>query len=359
MNLRLVVLSLGLSFSSLAAQEEPATLEARVERIFQQLAKGDAPGAVVLVGRGKEIVLQRAFGLADLERDVPLSTASVFDIGSTSKQFTAASVLMLEQDGKLSLADPLKKHVPELPACFDPVTLRHLMLHTSGIPDYIGLMAEAGADLEDRTKADEAVAALVKVAALEFTTGTKWAYSNSNYFLLSEVVERVAKQPLADFARERIFEPLGMARTHIHADCTQIVPNRALSYSKGPRGGWVWNFSNWEQTGDGAVFTTVGDLFLWARNFTDGKVGGERLLAAMREPGKLDDGTAIEYGAGLMFAERGGRRFVVHGGAWAGYRAELLRVPADDLVVVCLCNRDDVNPGEFARLVARAATATR
>jgi CubicO group peptidase (beta-lactamase class C family) len=334
---------------------EPATLEAKVDKIFQRFAKAEAPGAVVLVGRGANVVLQRAYGLADLERQVPLSVESVFDIGSTSKQFTAACVLLLELEQKLALGDLANKHVPELPACCDAVTVRHLMLHTSGIPDYIGLMATAGADLEDRTTADEAIAALEEVAALDFAAGSKWQYSNSNYFLLSEVVERTAKRSLAEFAHERLFEPLKLARTHIHTDSTQLVPHRALSYTKGARGRWRWNFSNWEQTGDGAVFTTVGDLFVWARNFHSGAVGGPALLAAMAAPGKLDDGSPLEYGAGLMFTKDNGIDVVSHGGAWAGYRAELLRVPSKELVVVCLCNRDDGNPSEMCRRVMRAA----
>ena len=339
---------------AVAQNAEPASLESKVDKIFQRLAKPEAPGAVVLVGRGKEIVLQRAYGCADLERKVPLSVESVFDIGSTSKQFTAASVLLLEQEGKLALGDLAKKHVTELPACCDAVTLRHLMLHTSGIPDYTSLLANTGADLEDRTTAEEAIAVLEKVAALDFPAGSKWAYSNSNYFLLSEVVERTAKRPFAEFARERLLEPLGMQCTHVHDDSTVVVPDRALSYTKGRRGEWRWCFSNWEQTGDGAVFTTVGDLFLWSQNFDTGKVGGEKLLAAMSAPGTLDDGSAIVYGAGLMFVDDKGRRIVRHGGAWAAYRAELLRVPAEQLVVICLANRDDANPSDLADRVMRA-----
>lgn len=342
------------TFVPLLAQDAEPTLEAKVDRIFRQYAKTDAPGAVVLIGRGSEVLLQKAYGLADLERNVPLTPDSVFDIGSTSKQFTAASLLLLEQEKKLSLGDAAKKHVAELPECAAAITLRHLMLHTSGLPDYIGLMAKAGFDLEDKTSAEDALRALGKVEALDFPTGTKWEYSNSNYFLLSEVVERVAKRPLAEFAHERFFEPVGMRHTHVHADCTQLVPKRALSYSKGPRGTWRWNFSNWEQTGDGAVFTTVGDLFLWAQNFETGAVGGPELLATMSAPGTLDDGTALEYGAGLMFHGDNGRKIVSHGGAWAAYRAELLRVPAEKLVVVCLMNRDDGNPSAVCQRIAQA-----
>ena len=331
-----------------------AALETKVDDIFKPFSKPDAPGAVVLIARGEQVVLQRAYGSADLERSVPLSVDSVLDIGSTSKQFTAACALMLVGEKKLELEDPVKKHVSELPACCDAVTVRHLLLHTSGIPDYIGLMMKEGFDLEDRTTAEDALAALKRVDALLFAAGSKWEYSNSNYFLLSEVFERVAKQPLAEFAAEKIFEPLRMANTHIHDDSRRLVPNRALSYSKGKRGAWVWNFSNWEQTGDGAVFTTVGDLLRWARNYTTGTVGGEALLKSMSTPGALDDGTALQYGMGLMFTEEKGERIVSHGGAWAAYRAELVRVPERDLTVICLANRDDMNPSVLCRRIVAA-----
>ncbi|MBL8728353.1 MAG: beta-lactamase family protein [Planctomycetes bacterium] len=354
---RLLLVPALLGAGAVVAQEAAtaASLAETADRLFQRCARPGVPGAVVLVGRGDEILLQRAYGLADLERGVSLSVESVFDIGSTSKQFTAACVLLLADEGKLALADPVRKHVAELPACCDVVTLRHMLLHTSGLPDYIGLMIEAGVDVEDRTTADEALASLGRIDALEFAPGSKWAYSNSNYFLLGEVVARTAKRSLAEFARERIFVPLGMDHTHVHVDATQLVPDRALSYSRQPRGAWRWNFSNWEQTGDGAVFTTVGDLFRWSRNFRTGTVGGDGLLRAMSQPGSLDDGTAIEYGTGLMHVTVGGTAMVAHGGAWAGYRAELLRVPEHDLVVVCLCNRDDLDPERLCRSLAAAA----
>jgi CubicO group peptidase (beta-lactamase class C family) len=347
-----------LPFASVLAQEPPDDpLAQQIARLLRATERPNAPGAVVLVARGTNVLHQRAYGQADLERAVPLQTDSVLDIGSTSKQFTAASVLLLEQDGALALGDRVNKHVRELPRCGDDVTLRHLMLHTSGIPDYIGLMlaGDAPHQLEDRTTAEDALDALGRVEKLDFPAGSKWAYSNSNYFLLAAVVERASGLPLATFAQKRIFEPLGMQRTHVHVDCTQLVPNRALSYSRARGGGWRWNFSNWEQTGDGAVMTTVGDLLKWARNFTTGSVGGETLLAAMKERGALDDGTAIDYGAGLMFGDLEGTPCVSHGGAWAAYRAELLRVPSADLVVVVLCNRDDLEPSAMARKIALAA----
>ncbi len=331
-------------------------LVAHVDRILRRCG-ADTPGAVVLVARGEEVLLQRAYGLADMERATPLTVDSVFDIGSTSKQFTAACALLLEGDGKLKLADPIRQHIPELPNCCDAVTLRHMVLHTSGIPDYIDLLLEDGADIADRKTPADALEGLTKIEKLEFAAGTKWAYSNSNYFLLSQVVERTAKRTLSEFARERIFAPLGMASTHVHDDATQLVPRRALSFARTDRGEWRWEHSNWEQTGDGAVLTTAGDLLRWSRNFSTGVVGGDALLAAMAARGALDDGAALRYGMGLMHGELDGAATISHGGAWAAYRAELLRVPSADLVVVCLCNRDDLDPSAIAASIAKLVLA--
>ena len=339
-----------------AASPPPAlSLEARVEEVLRPFTEHDAPGWVLLIGRGDEVVLERAGGLADLERGVPMSTDAVLDIGSTSKQFTAAAVLLLELEGELALSDALREHLPELPECFDPVTLRHMLLHTSGIPDYIGLMIRAGAEVADRTTAAEALESLKRVEELQFAPGARWSYSNSNYFLLSQVVERAAERSLAKYAQERIFDPLGMTSTHIHDDSRRIVLGRALSYERAKDGAWRHSQSSWEQTGDGAVFTSVGDLFRWSRNFKSGAVGGEELLQAMSERGALDDGTAIDYGMGLVFFDQGELAGISHGGSWAGYRAELMRVPVDDLVVILLCNRGDMNPSVLCSKIAVAA----
>jgi CubicO group peptidase (beta-lactamase class C family) len=350
---------LGMSASSVDAQDAASVersdrdLEARVDVMFRSCGKPGVPGAVVLVARGEQILLQKAWGAADIERQVALTPASVFDIGSTSKQFTAAAVLLLAADAKLQLSDAVRTHVPELPECCAAVTLRHLLLHTSGVPDYIELMLPMH-DLTDRTVPADALEALAKITALASPVGARFAYSNSNYFLLAEVVARASRMPFAAFVQERIFAPLGMANSHVHTDCTRLVPNRAFSYGRS-RDGWRWEFSNWEQAGDGAVFTTVGDLLIWAQNFRHGKVGGEALLAAMAKPGSLDDGTAIDYGMGLTFGRLAGQPTIAHGGAWAGYRAELLRIPDRNLVVICLCNRSDLDPSGLCQRIARAA----
>lgn len=342
---------------ALAAQEvsEPADLSRRIDAMFHRCDKPGVPGAVALLARGAQVLHRAAYGLADLERNVSLLPDSVLDIGSVSKQFTAACVLLLVQDGAVALDDPVRKHVTEMPECMQPVTVRHMLLHVSGIPDYIGLLMKKGVDVEDRVTPQEGLDVLVEVERLTFETGSKWAYSNSNYFLLAEIVERRAPVPLPEFARQRIFTPLGMKATHYRADTHVLVPNRALSFSPVARGRWVANYSNWEQLGDGAVYTTVDDLWRWARNFESFEVGGEALQAAWSGPGKLDDGELLDYGFGLQFQQWRGRDTVHHSGAWQGFRADFLLVPSERIVAICLCNRTDLAPNQLTRGMARLA----
>ncbi|MCR9246302.1 MAG: beta-lactamase family protein [bacterium] len=333
--------------------DRKAALAAHADRMFRRCSKPGVPGAAVLVTRGDEVLLRRAYGLADLEREVALTPESVFDIASTSKQFTAASVLLLEGDGELALSDSVCGHISELPECMRPVTVRHLMFHTSGIPDYISLMLDDGVDVEDRTSTTDALAVIGAVEKLQFAAGSKWSYSNSNYLLLSEIVDRVAGRPLAEFAAERIFEPLEMKSTRVRTDTRVLIPRRALSYSPVARGQWVMNYSNWEQTGDGAVHTTVDDLRRWLVNLSTFEVGGDHLRRRLAGPGALDDGTPIDYGFGLVYSRWHGHETVSHGGSWAGYRSDVLLVPAAKLVVICLCNRSDLSPGPVCKSLAR------
>jgi CubicO group peptidase (beta-lactamase class C family) len=318
-----------------------------VDRLLARIATSTSPGCAVAVFHHGRIVYERAVGLADLERNVPLSPRSVFDIGSVSKQFTAMSVVLLAQDGKLSLDDDVRKWIPELRTYAKPITLSHLLHHTSGLLDYTMLLGATGASLEDAIGDDETLAVIARQRSLVFPPGSRWEYSNTNYFLLSLVVRRASGMPLADFARQRIFEPLGMKDTHIHVDHTQLVPHRAIGYD--PRSGsFAISMSNWEQSGDGAVHTTVEDLGRWDENFYSGKVGSPSALRLLTTPGKLDDGHPIDYALGLFVTQHQGLTMVQHGGGWAGYRAELLRFPTEHLSVACLCNRGDKDPVALA-----------
>lgn len=325
---------------------------AAIDALFDDLT-GATPGCVVAVAKDGAILHARGYGLASLELGVPLTPESVLDIGSTAKQVTASCVVLLALEGTLSLEDPVGKHVPELAGELATPTLRQLLTHTSGIPDYIGLLLAGGKHLEDWTTADDALAALVKVRSLAFPAGSQFEYSNSNYFLLSQVVETASSMTLREFARARFFGPLGMASTDYVDDHKRVVANRASSYSSPVKGSFRLETSCWEQNGDGGLLTTALDLVRWAENLETGHVGGQAYVEAMRTRGRLSNGKELDYGFGLDFRRLDRRPAVAHAGAWAGFRAELLRVPSEHLTVVCLSNWTAVDPTSRAKRVAR------
>jgi CubicO group peptidase (beta-lactamase class C family) len=335
----------------------PAAREDLAPKLDPILARWDvagAPGFALGVVRDGKLAYARGCGEANLEHALPITSTTVFDIGSTSKQFTAACVLLLAQDGALALDDDARKWVPELPDYGEPITIRHLLHHTSGLRDYLTLFAIAGIATEDVTTAEDALAMITRQRALNFAPGREHLYSNSGYFLLSVIVERAAGKSLAELARERIFEPLGMAHTLYNDDHRRVVPNRATGYAPREEGGFAVEMSDFEQTGDGAVLTTVEDLARWDRNFYEPVVGGRALIDGLRTRGELDDGTELDYAAGLVLGEAGGLAWEAHGGAWAGYRAQLLRFPTERTSVISLCNRADLDPNDVAWRVAAA-----
>ncbi|HEV8583104.1 MAG TPA: serine hydrolase domain-containing protein [Thermoanaerobaculia bacterium] len=335
-----------------AGAAETSDLAARVDAVFADYAKPGSPGCALAVIKDGSIAYEKGYGLASVELGVPITPKTVFDIGSTSKQFTAASILLLAQDGKLSLDDDIHKYVPELPDYGVPVTIRHLLHHTSGMRDYINVMFLGGINVEDWTTDADALAALVRQKTLDFKPGEEHSYSNSGYFLLSIIVKRVSGKSLKDFAQERIFTPLGMTTTHYLNDHMEVVPGRASSYEPRPDGGFAVQSANWEQTGDGAVQTTVEDLAKWDQNFYTPKVGGTWLIEQLQTTGTLNNGEKITYARGLAVEEYRGLRRVSHGGAWAGYRAQLMRFPVEKLAVVTLCNLGSADTTGLAQGVA-------
>jgi CubicO group peptidase (beta-lactamase class C family) len=351
----LVALALWLVPSSLCAQGLPEDLEARVDSLFASWLKPDAPGCTVAVFQDGKVAFAKGYGLANLEHAIPNTPATVFDIGSTSKQFTAACVALLVLDGKLTLDDDVRKYVPELPSYGAPITVRHLLHHTSGLRDYLPLLSFSGIDDADWTTNADALEILTKQKRLCFSPGAKHEYSNSGYCLLSVIVERAGGRPFAAFAQERIFAPLGMTDTHVHDDHTRIVPRRATGYAPKDDGGFEIAMSNFEQTGDGAVLTTVLDLAKWDESFYSGQVGGQGLLDLLAQRGRLGNGKEIDYGFGLTFGKHAGLPMVSHGGAWAGYRAELVRFPTKHLSVVCLANVGSADASGLALDVADLA----
>jgi CubicO group peptidase (beta-lactamase class C family) len=338
----------------------PGDVTRRIDTVFARFDRPGSPGCALGVYRDGRMVYARGYGSAHLELDVPISPTTVFDLGSTSKQFTAMSVLLLAKDGKLSLDDDVRRFLPELPSYGRPITIRHLLHHTSGLRDYLTLMALAGVSYDNVTTDEDALDLIVRQRALDFTPGSEWEYSNTGFFLLSLIVKRASGQSLREFAAARIFGPLGMTHSQFRDNHRALIPNRAAAYDPpDSTGAYHIDVSNFEQTGDGAVHTTVEDLLLWDRNFYSGQVGGPEVLAEMVRPGALNDGTALDYASGLMVTTYHGLPAVAHGGSWGGYRAELLRLPTERVSVACLCNVAGSNPTRLAPRVADIVLADR
>jgi len=348
-NHRFLFGKIALLFLALVASVAPASaqgLEEKIQRTDELLRPYDGthrPGFAVGVIEDGELVYSKGFGMANLDYGIPNTPRTVFRIGSTSKQFTAACISMLIDEGKVALSDPVQKHIPELPDYGEPVTVGDLVHHTSGLPDYEDLQALQG-ELDDQGNhhGDEIVALLAR-QSLIFKPGEKWSYSNTNYILMAVIIERVSGKTFAEFARERIFEPLGMKSSLIHDDNTAIITNRAVGYTEAD-GGFKVDETITELVGDDGVFTTVEDLLLWDRNFYDDTIGGTEFLERMHTVGTLDTGDEHEYAFALMISEYRGLRTVSHGGSFVGFRAQMIRFPDQSFTVLLLANLSSVNP---------------
>lgn len=344
-----VLVAAALSLTPVAAA--PPFDTKAVDAVFADYDKPATPGCMVGVLRAGTVVYSRGYGRANLEHDVPFTTRTVFDIGSTSKQVVAAAIVLLAQDGRLSLDDDIRKHLPEMPDYGTTITVRHLLTHTSGLRDYINLMLLGGWQFEDVTTPAQALDVVRRQRGLDFAPGTEFSYSNSGFFLASLIVERASGKPLGAFARERLFQPLGMIATRYMDDHAAVVPRRATGYE--PAGdGFKVSVSNWEQLGDGAVQTSIDDISRWDANFYTAKVGGRALVDALTTVHRLKSGEPTSYGLGLFVDEYRGLPVVRHGGSWAGYRAELLRFPAAQLSIAVLCNRGEADAETRADRVA-------
>lgn len=345
-----------------SAQSNPPaaeSTEARVDKLFAQFDKKDSPGCALAVVRDGKVIYKRGYGMADLEHDVPLTPQSVLYIGSTSKQFAAAAVALLAQQGKLSLDDDVRKYVPELPEYKPAVTIRHLVYHTGGVRDGWTLLDLAGRDADEVINLDDIVALTARQKSLNFKPGEEHLYSNTGYWLLAVVAARASGKSLREFADAEIFKPLGMARTVFNDDHTRIIRGRAYGYAPVRAGGFRLANVNNDLVGAGGLWTSVEDLLLWDENFYTAKVGGPDFIRQMLTPGALSDGEKLNYAFGLGHGEFNGMKFVAHGGGLAGYRAELVRFPEQKFSVACLCNSANADPTTYAKQIVGIYLADR
>lgn len=315
----------------------------QVDSLFEAWDAAENPGCALAIVKDGELVYARGYGAADLEHEAPITADTVFRIASTSKQFTAACIHLLAQDGKLKFDDDVREWIPELSFKGEPVSLRQLLHHTGGLRSYLTLMWLGGTPDDGYYTEEEALEMLARQQGVNFAPGARYEYSNTGFFLLSIVVERASGQRLREFAKERLFVPLGMTRTHFHDDHTEIVPGRAMGYAE-LDGEYALNMTRLEMCGDGGLFTTVNDLTKWMVNFREPKLGGAEWLAALLEPGVLNDGEVLDYASGLVVEEWKGAQQISHGGAFVGFRAEMLHLPELGFGVVCLANLDRFRP---------------
>lgn len=330
----------------------PPDARDRVDRVFSRFHRTDGPGCAVAAAIDGETALGAAYGMADLEHDVPLRPDSIFEAGSVSKQFTAAAVLLLAQQGKLSLDDAARKYIPELPDYGSPLTIRHLLNHTSGLRDWGSVAAVAGWPRTTRAYTHAHVLDILsRQRALNYPPGAEYSYTNSGYNLAAILVDRVAGKPFAEFTREAIFTPLGMTSTSWRDDFRRIVKGRAIAYSE--NAGVVRQLMPFEDVhGNGGLLTTVGDLLKWNRNFTTATVGGRAFVDRQLQQARLADGRTIAYAAGLMVLHYKGRNEVSHSGTTAAYNAWLGRYPDQGLSVSVLCNSSAANGVQLGHAVA-------
>lgn len=355
--LLLLLAGLGILGQSLPATDSPR----RIDAVFDDWDKTTTPGMSLAVVKEGRILYTRGYGMSSLELDVPNKPETVFDIGSISKQFTAAAVRILEHRGLLKLDEDIRTYIPEMPRYERPVTIRHLIHHISGIRDYEALQGLAGEHTDQGWHTNQDLLELLaRQKGLDFMPGTKFQYSNSGYTLLAVIIERITGQSLGTFVKDNIFIPLGMNRTFILENNRIVVKNRARGYSLRD-GLFVLDETLNESTGDGAVQTTVGDFALWDRNFYENHLELPDFATRMEEAGKLADGRPASvpdwgqpglYAFGLVLSTYRGLKTVIHGGAYVGFRAGYLRFPDQKLSIIICANIADINPMDFCYRVA-------
>ena len=324
---------------------------AAADEVFASLRTQQGPGCSAGVIHEGRFVYSTSFGMADLEQRTPITSSTAFQVASMSKQFTAAAIFLLKQEGKLKLEDPVRRFVPELPAYADGIHISDLLHHTSGLRDIAPLLEVRSAG---RAPEPLDVAASVKLlasqSALNFAPGTDYEYTNSDYLLLGLIVERLSGMPLAEFAQQRIFLPLGMRGSAFHARLDALT-NRATGYFA--RNGQFRRVPvTWLPGGDGGLYTTLEDLLSWDQSFYSSQRFGEEFADFMETRGRLASGERIQYASGLIIGHYRGLRTVSHAGRVPGMRSEMLRFPDQQLTVICLCNRGDADSAILAREVA-------
>ena len=328
------------------------TLEAKVDQLFAEWDKPDSPGAALAVTRDGEIIYKRGYGTANLEYDIPITTTTIFDIASVSKQFAAFAIATLSYEGKLSLGNDIRTYLPDMPDFGSTITIRHLLHHTSGLRDWVQSLVIAGDMMDDVISFKHILKMARHQKTLNFEPGAAFLYSNTGYNLLAEIVETVTRDSFREWTDTHIFKPLGMTNSHFHDDYEMILKNRAYSYQVDEKSGYKHAINNTTALGSSSLYSTVEDLAKWILNFDDTRIGEQTVIEQMHQRGVLNNGEQIDYAFGLNIGEYRGLKTVGHSGSWRGFRSHLIRFPDHKFGVVILCNLDTFNPLSLAEKVA-------
>ncbi len=327
------------------------SLETHVHSLFSSLDQPNTPGTAVVIVHGDSIHFAKGYGTADLEHNIPITPNTIFMGASVSKQFTAYGIALLAIQGKISLDDPVTDYIPELPPFTPPITIRHLVHHTSGLRDEFSLLALAGYRMDDVITKDNILHLLYRQNELNFDPGQRYMYSNSGYTLMAEIIERVSGQSFDDWMRDNFFLPLGMKNSQFRSNHGQITENVASGYVTASDG-YKAQRINYSSVGASGLYTTALDLGRWLTALTQGEIGGIPTRELAHSRGILSNGDTLNYAFGLRYGRFRGTQFIGHSGSHRGFRAWAGRFPDHDLGIVVLGNLEEFNPSNMALKIA-------
>lgn len=329
-----------------------SNLEQKIDALFTKWQDGLCPGGQVAVRKRGKVIYYKNFGYANIEHRIPIKDETVFHVASVSKQVAVMSVLLLQEDGKLNIDDDVRDYVAEYINFEEPVTVRHLINNCSGIRDQWELLGLSGIRIVDTITQQDALSLIGKQKELNFEPQSQFLYSNSNFTLLAEIVERLSGQTLNQFATARIFKPLQMDRTFFKDNYWKVIPNKANSYYDDGDGNFVYSVLNYGTYGATSLNTTATDFLKWMENYKNPTICSETTLGLMMETRQLTDDTVNSYAGGIFVGEHKGHHYIEHGGADAAYRSEVMRFTDDDVDIVLLSNTQNILMKDAAFAVA-------
>ena len=354
----MILLSLGLFGTGCQTKNDATRAPAKkvnagkIDQIFAQWNRSDSPGAAVVVVQNGEVVFQGGYGLANLESRTPITPQTVFDAASVAKQFTGLAIAMLIEEGKLSLDDDIRKHLPDVPYFGKPITIRHLLHHTSGLRDWPETLGLSGIGHGAIITMDTILEMVRRQQELDFPPGEEYQYCNTSYNLLAAAVARVSGESFRGWTDKKLFRPLSMKGTHFCEDPTTPILNRAEAYTPAGERKFKRSISQLAAQGSSSLFISAEDLGKWLVNFQSELVGGKGAFEKMYQPGQLKGGGKIDYGFGVGLGKYQGDRTISHSGSWAGYRSYVMHVPEKRFGVGILANTANMDPTGLARKIA-------